>query len=162
MSNDVKIILTMVDEPNGYTKSGEHLLWFNVLDRALQDYTRFFDWYVQRAVRSNNGKTADVTRESLRGLMAYELDVLKWFFFSTQSTPFNLTWIFDHCFGGDERLLAGIRERVREKHLTNLVENKKHPAVKHLYKSYSNDGLLKDIITDTPPRKIRWHVSSLH
>lgn len=162
MPRQKDIPIAMLDELDSFAaKSGEHLLWFNVLDRALQDYTRFFDWYIQRASKSNGVANPDVTRESLRGLMSYELEVLKWFFFSAQPTPFNLSWIFDHCFGGDERLLTSIRDRIKLKHRTNLIENKNHPAVAHFVSQYTENGLLENVPTDVPSRKIRWHVSSL-
>jgi hypothetical protein len=151
----------MIEELDAFTKSPEHHLWANVVERALQDYVRFFDWYVARAQRST-AKSPDLTRASLKGVMAYELETLKWFFFSSEPVPFNLAWIFDHVFNADERLLETIRVKVKEAHYANLLANKTHPGLKHYLEAYSNAGVLAEIRTQRRTKKVRWRSGVLH
>lgn len=150
----------MLDEHDpSFVKSGEHLLWLNVIDRAVQDYTRFYDWVVLRGTKPQNGGSQPLTAKTLWTAMQTELYNLQWFFFAPPE-EFNFAWIFAHVFSADEDLLTDIRKKLRELHLDNAAENKDNkviwPFIAHISPQKLSKRQRKSVA------KLRWHVGPLH
>ena len=137
----------------------EHGLWVSVLDRAIMDYTLFFDYVVTKL---RNIDCNSRVRKNVRNAMRRDLDSLRWFFFEEAVVPYNLSWIAEFCFDGDSDFLDKVRKRVQEKHYSNLVRYQHYPEFEMLIKQYKETGLATDVIDCDPHRKLRVRVDLLH
>lgn len=156
-------VISADDIPEFFHTSPEHVLWISVTERAVLDYVRYFDWWTFTADRPTHFATLEERRHSVKARMKSELAVLEWFFFERESTPCNLSWIFDHVFNGDQALLEKIRRTIREKHLSNLVEHRDHPAVAAFIAQLEADGVAVDETPQHPrQKKIPSRVILLH
>ncbi len=146
---------------NGYVTRAitEHQLWVAVLDRAIMDYTMFFDYVVTRMRNTNCNSRI---RRNVRNGMMRELDSLRWFFFDENILPYNLTWIADHCFDGDCDFLDKVRKRVQEKHYSNLMQYERLPEFELLIQQYKELGYATKIIKVEAHKKLRLRVDFLH
>lgn len=159
MSNDdeYKDIPEMIHEIDSFKMSGEHRLWLNVVERAIQDYIFFFDYVVRGAQITSYGSPRVYSRRSMSVMRAHELKELRDWLFDDDPNVINLKWVFDHCFDGDDGLLTKLRDRIREQHITNLSNNKDHPAVKQFFQLYNAEGQKIERRTAPRVKKTRWN-----
>jgi hypothetical protein len=150
------------DTPNKSIECPERLLWISVFDRATMDYINFFDHWVHKANSYKTPKHRPKRCNSLEAKLRLELSTLKWFFFSEHPVAYNLTWIFDHCFEGDARLLRSVREKLKQRHYLNLVKHKEHEALKQIVEVYESQGVLANLPALKPQSKFRWRVNVVH
>lgn len=137
----------------------EHKLWVSVLDRAVMDYTMFFD-YVTTKMRNTNSNSK--MRRNARNGMMRELDSLRWFFFEENILPYNLAWIADLCFDSDSDFLDKVRKRVQEKHYSNLMQYERYPEFELLIQQYKELGYATKLVKVEPHKKFRLRVDFLH
>jgi hypothetical protein len=137
----------------------EHGLWVSVLDRAVMDYTMFFDYIVTRLTEKYVSTTV---KRNIHNSMMRELECLRWFFFEKETLPYNLAWIAEFCFEGDTDLLTKIRTRIKEKHYSNLMQYSYLPEFEKIIEAYEKNGLTARIIPVEPHKKFRLRVDILH
>ena len=137
----------------------EHKLWVSVLDRAVMDYTMFFDYIVTKMRNTNSNSRM---RKAAKAGMMRELDCLRWFFFEEELLPYNLTWIAELCFDSDSNFLDKVRQRVQEKHYSNLMQYQHYPEFELLIKQYKELGYATKLVKVEPHKKFRLRVDFLH
>lgn len=159
MPRSKRIVGTQQEPTYRTRKINEHLLWVSVVDRAIMDYTFFFDYIVSKMRNMNQSSRA---RKNSRNGMMRDLESLRWFFFEESCVPYNLTWIAEFCFDGDNDILSKIRKRVKEKHYSNLMQYADLPEFEMLIKQYRDYGYATKVIDCEPHRKLRVRVDLLH
>lgn len=132
-------------------KTPEQELWCAVLDRAVLDYSFFFDWFITLQ------KFAATQHHDYVALMNRELRSLEWFFFSKGSLTHNLNWIMDYCFDSNQGLAQAIRKRVSERYKENLAHNKDHELLKPYLEMLTKGAPLPDVAGKAPSKRPRRH-----
>ena len=142
--------LQMIEIPQN--KSPEQELWCMVLDRALADYSFFFDWLISL------DKTYKISEPAQGMNMGRELRTLEWFLFSKDSIPHNMNWIMDYCYDGDQLLARTIRKKIVEKHQENLARNQNNPIVKPFVETFLLNNELPNLenVREIKPSETRW------
>lgn len=145
---------SMIEIPG--RKTPEQQLWCQVLDRALADYAFFYDWFIYMR------KHCGIHHSDYPATMNRELRTLEWFLFSKEARPFNLGWIIDTCYNGDEGLANLIRRKITEKYQDNLARNQDDELLKPFLPMLLQGAAVPEKPTHPPMKKPRSIREILH
>jgi hypothetical protein len=148
--------------------SPEKALWLAVIERGIRDYCFYFEWIQQHRMNCDiaqherfygNHRNAFVLKT------IGEYNRLCWFMFSEDSTPYNLSYIFE-MLDGDDDMLENIRLLSKKQfklHLDKIQEANMFPRViEHILQTTDFTSIKEDIASieyRQPSVKVRMRIT---
>lgn len=121
----------------------ERNLWLAVIERALKDYCFFFD----KLCNTGTGQLIDINR--LNNVAQHDFNMkaigqfnrLRWFIFSNEYRPFNLTYLSIELYEDGEGTAHLIRKEASKQfrlHLKEIEDKNQFVSIVHYIKENTN------------------------
>lgn len=121
----------------------ERNLWLAVIERALKDYCFFFD----KLCNTGTGQLIDINRLNKENLHDFNMKAigqfnrLRWFIYSKEYRPFNLTYLTTELYEDGEGTAQLIRKEASKQfklHLKEMEDRSRFVAIVHYIKENTN------------------------
>lgn len=119
----------------------ERELWFAVIERAIKDYSSFFEKTLttSKGTLGNYHFIAPRKSDNFCLKAIYELERLRWFIFSTEKEEFNLEYLAEQLYEDGRGVIAKIRKEAHRQFMACLEKSKDRESlaqlISHIYEN---------------------------